>query len=400
MKKSFAVLWTPYRAFLKLPDIPLMIATAWLSRLPVGMNALAILLFEREALGNFKIAGSIVGTFFVAMAIAAPIFGRLVDRIGPRFPLIVTGIMHPLLLTALYVATVQGANVTVLLVFAAACGFLAPPVTILARTTWRHRFSDDHNRKMAYSIDSIMIELNFTIGPLLVAAIIAASNARVALIVLIAMSALAVLIYFASPYPKYWKREAPTERHLIGPLTDWRLLALFSLTFGLTFCFGLMEVGYPAYATALGWVAFGGILLALYAVGSAVGGFFYGALHLPISLERQFTISLALMAIPPFLHVAIDQNVLFAIIAFLAGIFIAPALTAQTLLVTKIAPAKYATEAFTWSSTFIVTGLGVGMAIGGAIAETYHVKAPFLLAGGVIALMSALSLMLKPLKAH
>ncbi len=400
MKQTVAALLAPYRDFLQLPDIPSMIVSAWLARMPIGMNALAILLFAREALGNFKAAGLIVGIFFVAMAIAAPIFGRLVDRIGPRTPLIITGILHPVLLIVLYVATTQGAHVTALLVIAAACGFLAPPVTILTRTTWRHRFSDDHNRKMAYSIDSIMIELNFTVGPLLVAAIIAASNARIALAVVIAFSAAAVLIFFASPYLKYWKREAPAERHLMGPLTDPRLVALFSLTFGLTFCFGLMEVGYPAYATAIGWVAFGGILLALYAVGSAVGGFFYGALNLTSSLERQFTISLALMAIPPFLHVAIDQNVVFAIIAFLAGIFIAPALTAQTLLVTKIAPAKYATEAFTWSSTFIVTGLGVGMAIGGAIAEGYHVKAPFFLAGGVIALMSGLSLMLKPNKAQ
>ena len=395
MKKSFAVLWAPYRAFLRLPDIPSMIATAWLSRLPIGMNALAILLFARETLGNFKVAGSIVGAFFVAMAIAAPIFGRLVDRIGPRAPLIVTGILHPLLMIALYVATVQGASVANLLAIAAACGFLAPPVTILTRTTWRHRFPDEHHRKMAYSIDSIMIELNFTVGPLLVAAIIAAGNARVALAVVIALSAAAVLIFFASPYLKYWQREAPSERHLMGPLTDLKLVALFGLTFGLTFCFGLMEVGYPAYATSLGWVALGGILLALYALGSAVGGFFYGALHLSSSLERQFTVSLALMAIPPFLHVAIDQSVLFALIAFLAGVFIAPALTAQTLLVTRIVPAKYATEAFTWSSTFIITGLGIGMATGGAIAESYHVKAPFLLAGGVTVLIAGLSLMMK-----
>jgi MFS family permease len=248
---------------------------------------------------------------------------------------------------------------------------------------------------MAYTIDSIMIEVNFTVGPLLVATIVAASNARVALVTVIAISIAAVLIFFASPILNYWKREAPVERHLLGPLTDFRLVALLGLTFGLTFCFGLLEVGYPAYATSLGWVAFGGILLALNATGSAIGGFIYGALHLSMSLERQFTLSLAIMSVPLFLHGIVDHQVLFALVAFLAGICIAPALTAQTLLVTQIAPMKYATEAFTWSSTFIVTGIGVGMATGGAIAEGYQVKAPFLLAGGAIALMSMLSLMMK-----
>ena len=398
MRETLVALVAPYRLFLRLPDIPAMIATAWLSRLPIGMNALAMLLFLRETLGNFKVAGSIVGTFFVSMAVAAPIVGRLVDRIGPRGPLMVTGVMHPLLMGGLFLATIYGAAVPALVALAGACGLFAPPVTILTRTTWRHRFTDDHNRKMAYSIDSIMIEMNFTVGQLLVATLVAASNARVALATVIGISAAAVLIFFASPILKYWQREAPVERHLLGPLTDLQLVALFFLTFGLTFCFGLLEVGYPAYATALHWVAFGGILLALNAIGSAVGGFIYGALHLSMSLERQFTISLAIMSIPLFLHGVVDQHILFALVAFLAGICIAPALTAQTLLVTRIAPMKYATEAFTWSSTFIVTGLGVGRATGGAIAEVYHVKAPFILAGGVIALMSALSLMMKPAK--
>lgn len=396
MKQTLLALMAPYRTFLRLPDIPAMIATAWLSRMPIGMNGLAMLLFLRETLGNFKVAGSIVGTFFVAMAVAAPILGRLIDRIGPRGPLIVTGILHPLSMTGLFLATIYGAGLPVLVTIAIACGIFAPPVTILTRTTWRHRFSDDHNRKMAYSIDSIMIEVNFTVGPLLVATIVATSNARYALATVIAISTAAILIFFASPILKYWKREAPVERHLLGPLTDFRLVALFGLTFGLAFSFGLLEVGYPAYATALGWVAFGGILLALNAIGSAAGGFMYGALHLPMSLERQFTMSLAIMSIPLFLHGVVDQHVPFAVVALLAGVCIAPALTAQTLLVTRIAPMKYATEAFTWSSTFIVTGIGVGMATGGAIAEGYHVKAPFVLAGGVISLMAAMSFMMEP----
>jgi len=396
MKQTFTALTAPYRVFLRLPDIPAMIVTAWLSRLPIGMNALAILLFMRENLGNFQQAGSIVGTFFVAMAVSAPVQGRLVDRIGPRLPLIVTGVMHPLLMTALFVAAIYGAAVPLLMVIAAACGAFASPVTILTRTTWRHRFGDEYNRKMAYSIDSIMIEVNFTVGPLLVAGITAASSARFALATVIAISCLTVVIFFASPILKYWKQEAPVERHFLGPLTDGKLVALFSLTFGLTFCFGLMEVGYPAYATAIKWVAFGGILLALNAIGSAVGGFIYGALHSTLSLERQFTIALAIMSVPLFLHGVIDQYALFALLAFLAGVCIAPALTAQTLLVSRLAPAKYATEAFTWSSTFIVTGLGIGMAAGGAISENFHIKAPFVLAGAIIALMSALSLLMKP----
>jgi predicted MFS family arabinose efflux permease len=46
-------------------------------------------------------------------------------------------------------------------------------------------------------------------------------------------------------------------------------------------------------------------------------------------------------------------------------------------VVSTAAPAKYATEAFTWSSTAIVTGIGAGMAIAGVLVERVGPPAPF-----------------------
>ena len=65
-------LLAPYRAFFKLPDVTAMVLIAWLSRLPVGMIGLAMVMFMRESLGDFKIAGSVVGSYFVSMAVFAP----------------------------------------------------------------------------------------------------------------------------------------------------------------------------------------------------------------------------------------------------------------------------------------------------------------------------------------
>jgi predicted MFS family arabinose efflux permease len=119
-------------------------------------------------------------------------------------------------------------------------------------------------------------------------------------------------------------------------------------------------------------------------------------LHPKASLERQLALAVGIMSLPFLLHWWVDQVFVFAVIAFCAGTLIAPALTAQTLLITRIAPNKYATEAFTWSSTFIVSGIGVGMAAGGAVAELVNVKAPFLLGSVVLAGMSVAALWLQP----
>jgi hypothetical protein len=143
-------------------------------------------------------------------------------------------------------------------------------------------------------------------------------------------------------------------------------------------------VGYPAFATLLGMGAIAGVLLAINSLGSATGGAIYGGLHFKAPIERQFATCMLMMAIPFGAHAAWLNPVFFGVLAFLSGALIAPTLTAHAVLVSRLAPPKYATEAFTWSSTFIVSGLGIGMAAGGAIAETAGLPTMFLAAAVLI----------------
>lgn len=385
-----------YRDFLRLPDVLSMVFSAFASRMPIGMVALAMLMFLREALGSFSQAGFAVGAYFVAMALVAPVTGRLVDRFGPRRLLWVLGPLQPLFMLLLLAAAKTGMSVAVVTMCAAAAGIFQPPITVLTRTLWRHRFADELTRKRAYSVDAVMIELNFTAGPAIVAMLLATSTPTAAFLLVVAVIVVSFAVFMSSPMLKYWQHHPTEDRHLLGPLTDGRLILLFITTFGLTFCFGLMEVGYPGYGTGIGSAAFGGVLLALNALGSATGGALYGGMHFKAPLERQYTWAMAIMALPLFLHLAvIDYRPLFAVAAFLAGMCIAPALTAQTMLVARMAPAKYATEAFTWSSTFIVSGLGMGMAVGGTLIERFGMASPFLTGGALVLTMAAASSMLR-----
>jgi hypothetical protein len=47
----------------------------------------------------------------------------------------------------------------------------------------------------------------------------------------------------------------------------------------------------------------------------------------------------------------------------------APALIIQAMLVAKTARADHATEAFTWSSSALLGGVGIGLAVGGGLLE-------------------------------
>src|SRR5258706_2569017 len=251
-----------YLDFLGQPDVARLFAVALLARMPIGMVVFSMLMFLREAYGNFELAGSAVGLFFVAMAAAAPIQGRIIDRSGPRRMLRITGVVQPLVLAGIIASAKLGMPFAVTATFTALSGAFASPITTLTRTLWRYRFEAEEDRRIAYALDAVSVEINFTLGPAIVAAVLATSRATSALVLSIAVVVASFLIYVSSGALVYFKLDASAERHLFGPLTEPRLWLPFIAAFGLTLCFGFIEVGYPAYATSLALPALGGVLLA------------------------------------------------------------------------------------------------------------------------------------------
>ena len=385
-----------YGEFVRQPDVSRLLLVALVTRMPVGMVGFAMLMYLREALGTFTLAGSAVGINFVAMAAVAPIVGRIIDRHGPRIPLIVTGTVQPLALMGVLASAKMGLPFAAVAACAALAGAFAAPITTLTRTAWRHRFEREDDRRTAFSLDAVMIEINFTLGPAIVAFLLAHASATAAFGFAIAVVVVALVIFLAGPTLRYFAKSEETERHMFGPLTEPRLWLVFAASFGLTTCFGLLEVGYPAYATALAMPALGGVLLAINSLGSALGGAIFGGLNLRAPVERQFACVLGLMAIPVFLHTVVTGTVGFAVVAFFAGALIAPSIASQSVLISRLAPARYATEAFTWSSTFIVSGLGAGMALGGFLVEATGLRSAFATGSAIVAAMALVGLAITP----
>ncbi|MGH8675152.1 MAG: hypothetical protein ACREVG_12680, partial [Burkholderiales bacterium] len=57
----------------------------------------------------------------------------------------------------------------------------------------------------------------------------------------------------------------------------------------------------------------------------------------------------------------------------------------QSMLVARSASAEQLTEAFTWSSTSLLAGVGIGMAAGGWLVERWNSSAAFI-AGAIAAI--------------
>ncbi|HEY3177560.1 MAG TPA: MFS transporter [Casimicrobiaceae bacterium] len=378
-----------YREFLRLPDVATMLAIALVTRMPIGTLSLAMLLHVRALSGSFAVAGAAVGAFMAAAAIAAPIVGRIVDRRGPRRLLVVTGTVFSLILAVLLAAEPLQLSNAAMIAIAAVAGVFTPPITVLTRTMWRYRFDDAVERTTAYSLDAVLIEVAFTLGPMLVALLLAVATPTAAFAMSWCFCAASVPLFLASPALKYWRHEPDAERHLLGPLTEPALLVVYASTFLFTFSLGLLEIGYPGFATALGVPALSGVLLGLNSLGSAIGGLAYGALHLNFAVDRLAPKLLALMVLPVALQAMTDSPWMLCALAFIAGLLIAPVFTVFATLITTNAPSRYATEAFTWSSTCIISGVGAGNALGGRLLETSGPAVTFALSA-VLALGAAL----------
>jgi predicted MFS family arabinose efflux permease len=199
-------------------------------------------------------------------------------------------------------------------------------------------------------------------------------------------AALAAPLFALSPALRYFRAEPDADRHLLGPLTEPRLLVVFLVSFLITFTFGLMEVGYPAFGAQFGVASMGAVLIAVNSAASAIGGLAYGGMRVPMSAERLLPRLLLLMVVPLGAHALAGSAWILAPLAFVAGLLIAPSLTIVMQLVSQRAPAQYTTEAFTWSSTCIVGGVGAGAAIGGKLAEAWGPPALFVLAAASILL--------------
>jgi MFS family permease len=250
-------------------------------------------------------------------------------------------------------------------------------------------------RQTAFAIDSVLIELCFTLGPALVAVLVATVSARAAHVLAWAFVAASVPLLHLSGALQWWKTAPAIERHLLGPLRERELLILFAAQFALTIAFGALEVGYPAFGLEWNAAAWGPALIAINSIGSAIGGLAYGAIHTSLPVEKQLPRLLAAFSLPIALHLLAGGPWSMVGLAFVAGLLIAPSMTGMMMIVSRHAPPAYATEAFTWSSTAIVTGLGAGMAAAGALVERFGAKSAIVLCAASALLSALLSLALR-----
>ena len=366
-----------YLGVWNLPGARVLLIVGVLARLGIGMTPLALLLLVQDATGRYAAAGVAGGIFALAGAALSPVAGRVADRVGPSPVLLITAVLHPLGLAAVLVAGAGGAAALPWMFAASAfAGATYPPLTAAIRRAWTDMTevgSGQHAlRQAAMAAETSLFELVFVLGPLLVAAfVVVTHDARAALIFAAAATLIGTAVIARLPVMRGRTRH-PVESAAkgLGPLRVGGFPALLVCVAALGTAFGAAGVIVPAYAEQHGGGdSLGGVLLGVWAVGSAIGGIWFGTRRPAMALTRQFAWLLAAVG-TSFLVLAFMPTPLHLGVALVVGgATIAPALTVENNLVGRIAPAAMLNEAYTWVVTVSVGGSAAGGAVAGAIVD-------------------------------
>ncbi len=392
-----------YSALLVQPALRSAFAASVLGRLPIGIAGLSILMLARDTTGSFGSAGAVAAWYVAGLAATAPMLGRVIDRYGPRTTLFCCALAFPSALAALVVALSLPAALWLAFALAAAAGASFPPITVCMRTFFKQRLQDDA-LATAYSLESVLIELIFILGPVLVAVFVALASPAAAVLFAAACGCAGTLLFRDSAALRRWTIVArspagslgePRGRvRLFGPLAEPGFVPLLAVIVCYASAFGLVEIGTIAFATEARNAALAGVLLGIMSIGSAAGGIVYGSRSWRLPLARQFPIMLALMGLGVGPLALLSSSWAFALWCLVAGVAMAPALIMQSMLVARNSRPEHSTEAFTWATTGLLGGVGLGLAAGGVLLEYAKSPAVFAAAAALAVAAGAVSLVL------
>lgn len=382
-----------YRELWRTPGVMGLLASSLLARLPVLATMVPVAFLAKDLSGSFRWAGVVAAAYSIGMAIAGPLWARTADRRGARGVLLVTGVSWSVAL--FLVAAVPAGLYHLMPALTFLAGGLVPPVMQTLRAAWP-RVVQGPALRTAYSMDATAQELLFIVGPMLGATAVSVASPRLGVLLAASMSALFIW-WYALRQPRPLPRDADGPPPLTARQLLWHRHRLpLILSFGLwIMAFSGVSLGIVAFADEHGNRLIAGIMEAVWALGSLVGGAVAGALpgRRTSYLWRRAALVAAGMLLCVF---ATRSPVSLGVALTVSGVTLAPAIGALYERLGALTPDTVRTEVFGWMGSAAMGGAAIGSAVAGAIVESFGVRYVWLVAAALAALSLVLLLRIPP----
>jgi MFS family permease len=384
-----------YRALLRTPGAARFCISGMIGRAPMSMFGLGTVLLVSASTGRYALAGLVSGAGSIGYAASAPQVARLADRFGQH------RVLKPLIAffgvaCVVFVTCAElKAPAWILMITGCLAGSSMPSLGSMVRTRWSALLGDPAAIHAAFALESVIDEMTFVIGPALVT-VLATAVPPAGVLLCMALSVGGTLFFAAQrqtePPIRPRSRDHPvseqgaseqgaseqetsesesaSRRRRTGRLPAPGLLTMAPLYLIVGIMFASIDLSTVDFAQRSGHKPLAGLILGTYALGSGIGGLWYGSRAWRTPLERRFVLTLVLTVAgvatfwtQPSL-ISLDAGML------VAGLTISPTLIAGYGLIERQAPRARRTEAMTWLSSAIAVGVATGSSICGRIIDT------------------------------
>lgn len=393
---------SPYRHIFRVPGSLAFVSAGLIARMPMSMSSLAVVLLISLRTKEYAIAGLLTAMGALLSAFIAPRWSGLADRRGQNWVLART--------LPIYVLSMAAFIVAVELNFPKWSWFAIWVVNAIGwnqtgamiRRRWHHLLGEDKDGlHTAWSLESVLDEAVFIIGPVLATLLSTQVHpiaGLVAVIILITAGTAWLMTLTATEPPI----KEVAEDHRVNPILKIPgVLPVLLTMFFLGAYFISVELMTVAYATEQGHRAFTGIILATWSLGSGLSGVLFGAIKWKNNTLDRFVYAITALAVLTVPLLFVDSLFLYTLVLFFGGWAISPSIIAGYSVVERLVSEDRVTEAVSWATTGIVVGAAFTGAVAGRVIDEIGARRSFVLAvTSAILAMVAVTAMRRPIRSR
>ena len=381
----------PYVEVLRLPGALGFSSAGFVARMPMSMFGLGTVLLIAALTRRYGLAGAVAAAGSVGYAVGAPQFAKLADRYGQRRVLRPQVMVFTAATAALMVLAEVRAPLAAVVVSSLLAGAAMPSIGSMVRARWSTMLAGTTRLHTAFSLESVADEIIFMVGPVIVALLATDVYPAAGLAAAVLLCLVGTVLFTAQrrTEPPLRSRAGgvatvagglPAMARAAGRPRAAELATLVPVYGLLGAMFAAIELSTVAFAGEHGHAQLAGLVLGVYALGSAAGGLWYGSRHWRSPLSSRLVITLGLMASGVAMFWWQPGFISMIPVIFVAGVAIAPTLITGYSLIDDLSPPERRTERMTWLSSAIGIGLAIGAPAAGRLIDLSGARAGYLLA--------------------
>ena len=355
-----------FSALLKVPGVLRIVLSQLYARLPGGMLSLGLIIYVERITDSYAIAGITVGAATLGISVAQPALSRWMAIFGIRGILGVTSLLNVFAVIGMAFVPPEPAWLVVLGLL---IGLTQPPIQTAARTIYP-RLTPKKLLGRLYSLDATAQEIIWVVGPVVIT-LIAAQFGNLPILITIATIQTTGSIWFI------WNKEVgetkiPRTTDAYGKVLKNRIVSIMTFM-GLLFIgsFAGLEVG----AVAMFDEAIAGLLIAVFSIGSVIGGVFIGG---RANSKYSLSLLIGLVLVGFSMVLVFPENPYWVGLSlFIAGIGVAPTLGIMALTISGGTKPNEIAEAYGWQTTGQLVGISIGSALAGIAVDIIGPVAAF-----------------------